>query len=132
MSTPQEHEAGLVEFVVPAKRGRLLGFISNPRTRHKFVDDLWHFRDWDSESVVQLPSSRHKAEDVLVELTRRGARGDVHLGTRNLDGRSLALVDAIRAVVGSSSGTVVSCIPGRLAYFEGESPGDRCILQLRR
>jgi hypothetical protein len=31
-------------------------------------------------------------------------------------------------VVGSSSGTFVSCIPGRLAYFEGEDPGARFIL----
>lgn len=32
-------------------------------------------------------------------------------------------------LVGSSSGSVVSCVPGRLACFELEGPGDRCILQ---
>jgi len=47
----------------------------------------------------------------------------------SLDGRSCSLVEAVRDVVNSSTGTVISCIPGRLAYFEGEEPNDRLILR---
>jgi hypothetical protein len=28
-------------------------------------------------------------------------------------------------------GTLLSCIPGKLAYYEGEGPSDRCILERR-
>jgi hypothetical protein len=39
---------------------------------------------------------------------------------------------ALGDVVGTLSGTVVSCIPGCLAYFEGEALGRRFILYAAR
>ena len=130
MSTAAEHETGLVALIAPAKRDRMAIFLGNPKRRRKFVDDLWHFRDWDPEAVVRLAASVQTSEAVLAELTRRGAASDVYVvsATSKLDARSMALQDAIESIVGSSSGTVVSCVAGRLAYFEGEEPGDRCIL----
>lgn len=47
---------------------------------------------------------------------------------RELDGREPSLADALPEVVGSNGGTVLSCLPGVLAYYEGEEPGDRRIL----
>lgn len=131
VTAAQDHETGLVAFVVRAKRERIEMFIASKKNRHKFVDDLWHFREWDPHAVVELAPSHHTAEPVLVELTQRGASGEVYLvsATSELDRRVMPLAEALRAVVGSSSGTVVSCVAGRLAYFEGEGPGDRCILQ---
>ena len=41
----------------------------------------------------------------------------------------MPLHDALNDVVGSSDGTFVSCIPGKLAYFEGEEPNERYILE---
>src|SRR5947207_181397 len=41
------------------------------------------------------------------------------------DGGQLPLADALEAVVGAGFGTVISCIPGRLGYFEGELPRSR-------
>jgi hypothetical protein len=38
----------------------------------------------------------------------------------NLDGRQMELAAAIDEVVGGGQGTFVSCVPGKLAYFEGE------------
>jgi hypothetical protein len=31
-------------------------------------------------------------------------------------------------VVGRGMGTLISCVPGQLAFFEGEGPSHRCIL----
>jgi hypothetical protein len=130
MAVGEEHETGLAAFVEASKRDRVLGFLSKERTRRKLIDDLWHFRHWDPRYVVQLTPSSQTAGGVLAELTRRGATGDVYLisATRGLDRRLLGLGEAVRAVVATSSGTVISCIPERLAYFEGESPGDRVVL----
>ena len=130
MSTAAEHETGLVALIAPAKRDRVASFLGNAKRRRKFVDDLWHFRDWDPQAVVRLAASAQTSAAVLAELTRRGAASEVYVvsATSKLDARSMALQDAIGTIVGSSSGTVVSCIAGRLAYFEGEEPGDRCIL----
>ena len=46
-----------------------------------------------------------------------------------LDGRTLRLKDALGLIVGMSIGTLVSCIPGRRRYFEGEDRGERFVLE---
>jgi hypothetical protein len=130
MPDAREHELGLAAFVSDAKRERVLGFLERARTRHKVVERLWHFSDWDPECTVRVPPPFQTPAGVLQELARRGARGAVHVvsATRQLDGLHVDVAEAVQAVVGTSSGTVVSCIPGKLAYFEGEADGDRVIL----
>jgi hypothetical protein len=44
-----------------------------------------------------------------------------------LDARTLPLKEALELIIGMSTGTLVSCIPGRLGYFEGEDTGERFI-----
>ena len=46
-----------------------------------------------------------------------------------LDARTLPLKEALGLIIGVSTGTLVSCIPGRLGYFEGEDGGERFILE---
>lgn len=48
---------------------------------------------------------------------------------KTLDGRELPLDAAVSAVVGRGMGAFVSCLPGRLAYYEGEAPGERYLLE---
>jgi hypothetical protein len=133
MPTPQEHEHGIAAFVVRAKRERVLDFLGDERRRTKLLDTLWHFRDWDPRWMVQLAPSPTAATStsVLAELRRRGAGRTAYIvsATADLDRRQIALPEAMTLIVGSVSGSIVSCIPGRLAYFEGEAPEDRCVLQ---
>jgi len=44
-----------------------------------------------------------------------------------MDGREFPLIDALKRIVGYGMGTIVSCIPGKLGYFEDED--GRCILE---
>ena len=37
-----------------------------------------------------------------------------------IDGQELALEEALSAVWGKGVGSVLSCVPGKLAYFENE------------
>ena len=37
-----------------------------------------------------------------------------------LDGKELRLIDALKRIVGGQMGTILCCLPGRLAYFENE------------
>jgi hypothetical protein len=46
-----------------------------------------------------------------------------------VDGRDLPLKTAIEEVLGYGLGSVISCIPGQLAYYEGEMPSDRFVLK---
>jgi hypothetical protein len=44
-----------------------------------------------------------------------------------LDAREMDLETALRETIGYGMGTIISCIPGKLAYFEDEQ--DRYILR---
>jgi hypothetical protein len=48
---------------------------------------------------------------------------------RELDDREMKLGDAVHALVGSGSGGLISCIPGKLAYFQGEDRGEAYLLE---
>jgi hypothetical protein len=44
----------------------------------------------------------------------------------------MALAEALPMLVGRGQGTFISCIPGELAFFEGEEPGERYICHKAR
>ena len=48
-----------------------------------------------------------------------------------LDGVTKPLSDVIREVFAFVEGTLVCCVPGELAYYEGEAPKNRFILHPR-
>ena len=69
--------------------------------------------------------------DKIYELLRdRGApsRCYVMSASSDLDGQEVDLNEALEDVVGVNDGTFISCIPGRLAFFEGEGPNERYVL----
>jgi hypothetical protein len=120
----EDRELRLVEtFVVPDKRERYSGFLRSPKRRSKFLRELYHFADFDPASMFEPGPGA-----LLGELQRRGAAHDGYLISvdPDLDGRTMELPDALMAL---SEGTLVCCVPGKLAYYEGEPPKNRFILQ---
>ncbi len=49
-----------------------------------------------------------------------GAPESCHFIGGEHDGEDVELLSALKEVVGYGTGTVLSCVPGKLAYFEGE------------
>jgi hypothetical protein len=47
----------------------------------------------------------------------------------DIDGKEISLKEAIEEVLGCGLGSILSCVPGKLVYYEGEGPGDRYILK---
>jgi hypothetical protein len=126
-----DHETAFVTaFVVRTKRARLVEFLRSPKRRRKVLDSLYHFRDLDPRFLVEIPPSDQHAEAIAALLAQRGAPSQCHVVStdRELDGRDLPLVEALSRIVGFGQGALVSCVPGRLGYFEGEWPKDRYIL----
>jgi hypothetical protein len=124
-----DHEKGLSKFMVPSKQERYEGFLSTPRGRKKFIGELAHFGSLDPKSVVTIPSVQHKPLFVARLLVSRGATSRCWVISENpdLDGREMDLNEALIQTIGRGMGTFISCVPGRLAYFEDED--GRCILQ---
>jgi hypothetical protein len=137
-----EHEEALIRaFIVPAKRQRYLDKLSSTKTRHQFIaENLYHMADLDQRytekleidtPLVEFEARRGSQVDALYELLRdRGAPSRCYVvSTTELDGQEADLREVLDRVRGSSEGTFVSCIPGHLAYFEGETPDQQYILQ---
>jgi hypothetical protein len=127
-----EHEESFVRaFVVPAKRQRLVELLSKPKRRKNVLDTLAHFTDLDPRFQIPIPSFAQSAPAIEGLLRGRGAPGECYVISESaaLDGRFLALAEALRLIVGQGMGTLLSCIPGRLGYYEGEGPEDRCLLE---
>jgi hypothetical protein len=135
-----EHEAATIKaFIDPTKRARLLAFLSNPKQRIKFTRDLAHFRWIDARfahPVSWNPDPKSKLwergvrgiDNIYLTLKSKGAGETCWVISENaaLDCREMDLKKALEGVVGRGIGTILSCVPGRLAYFEDED--ERLIL----
>ncbi len=121
----------LARFFVATKRERYTEMISNPKKRRKFLAELAHFKSLDARYKVALDPKKLFADQVAAILNRKGAPQAVWVKSENLDvdGREMPLLEALKQTIGRQMGTFLTCIPGKLAYFEGEEMGDRWILE---
>ena len=128
-----EEGALIQSFVTQAKRERVAGLLANPKRRAKATSSLAHFHALDPRWMISLPSDQQDPASVERALRSRGA-GDTCYAISEaaaLDGKRLPLRAALEQVIGYGMGTLLSCIPGALAFYEGEGPSDRCILERR-
>lgn len=126
-----DDEIALVNaFILPTNRPRFTKFLSDPKRRPKILKRLYHLRDLDPRFLVEIQPSDQNSKAIAALLIERGAREQCHLisSDNELDGRDLPLIDALDRIIGFGEGTLVSCIPGLLGYFEGEGPSHRFIL----
>jgi hypothetical protein len=117
-----DHEAALIKaFVRHNRQERYLQFVSKPKTRAKFLGELAHFGELDWRYARAL-ATNWSASGIVSELVSRGAPQQCWVTSEDarIDGKSMPLGNAVGAVLGSQMGTFLSCIPGRLAYFENE------------
>lgn len=123
------NEALIASFVKRSKRDRYREILSNPNLRHKFTRKLAHFTDFDPQYRLPIPSNKLFADNIARELQKRHSPEIVFAISEDpaLDQRELLLVDALKGIVGRGMGTVLSCIPGRLAFVETET--ERFILE---
>ena len=117
------HEHSLIAaFVKRSKRNRYREILSNPRLRHKFTHKLAHFTDFDTKYRLPIRSEKLFVGNINVELKRRHSPNMVFAISEDpgIDQKELPLIEALERIVGRGMGTVLSCIPGRLAFVETE------------
>ena len=100
------------------ERQRLL--VSSKKRRAKFIEQLYHFRSaLDDRFVAEV----RPGTDLRKLLRATGAGETCYLISvdSKLDGRVMEFEHAVAAAE-TSEGTILDCIPGRLAYYHGEDP----------
>jgi hypothetical protein len=122
-------QALIAAFVKRSKRERYREFLANPRLRHKFTRQLAHFADFDPRYRLPFPSNKLGIDNIARELQKRHSPTVVFAISEDpaLDQKDLPLFEALEQVVGRGMGTVLSCLPGRLAFVETED--ERFILE---
>ena len=126
------HEQGFVDsFVQRARRERALLCLANRKKRRKFVDEFAHHGTYilRSECLRSIKPSQQNPDSIYAILRSLGAPDTCHvISEGSFDGREMELLAALKEIVGYGMGTVISCLPGQLGYFEGELR-ERYILQ---
>lgn len=131
---PTTHEqATIIAFVISNKQERFSAFLSTPKNRRKFTGELAHFGhfdkrfatkvQWNVQPRLKLLERYAQGIDIIYRLLRSKGAGEtcwVISEDRDIDGRELDLRVALEKIMGSGTGTILSCIPGKLALFEGE------------
>ena len=116
MSLHPVEEATVRAFIVSERRPRYLQQMADPKRRARFLDRLNHCRDLD-------PRFATPAQNVTAaQLRSLGAPARCRLisDAGALDGREMSLHEALNETSFQGFGTIICCIPGRLAYYRGE------------
>jgi hypothetical protein len=118
-------------FIVRDKRDRYLSLLESKRGRLKLTNGFNHCHDLDPRFAKPIPSNQQSAQSIETLLKRKGAPDTCHVMSdiRAIDGREMPLSEALLETVGSDAGTLISCIAGKLAYFELEGFDGRYILE---
>ncbi|HEX8174638.1 MAG TPA: hypothetical protein VF543_05925 [Pyrinomonadaceae bacterium] len=118
-------------FIVPEKRARYLSLLESKHGRDKLLDGLNHCHDLDSRFSELIPANQQTAQSIERLLKSKGAPDVCYVMSSNpdIDNREMPLSEALTETVGMDAGTLISCIAGRLAYFELEGFDGRYILE---
>ena len=118
-----DHERGFLEFLVEPSRRRIETLLERGnKRRHDLRSLLDHAVRLDPRFSQHLTGSEAFPAPVEAKLRSLGAPGICHVIAANsqLDAREMPLREALDAIIGKGNGAFVSCIPGRLGFYEYE------------
>ena len=124
-------EAAIRAFAAPRRAGRYLALLlGSTRGRARLRATLAHGFELDLRYATRIRGADSAAAAVAARLRTLGAPSKCVCLSENpdLDGLELPLEEAVAATVGHGMGTLISCVPGVLCYYEAEDEGERYVL----
>lgn len=116
-----DHEQGFLAFLAEPTRGRMETLLGLGEKRRADVRALLdHGCRLDPRFSRHLEGKAAFAAPIATLLIAQGAPQTCHVLSANdaLDGYEMALGEALARIVGMGDASFVSCIPGRLGFFE--------------
>lgn len=122
-----DEETFIRSFIVAHRRPRWLQLLASEKRRNEMLDRLNHCAEFDPRHVRWLASNA----DVVGLLRSRGAPDTCRVLSyvSELDGREMPLEEVVDSLYEYGWGTVLICIPGRLAYYYDECGSRRALLE---
>ena len=119
-------------FIISDKSERYLSMLKSKKGRKKLLNGFYHLRDLEEKYATEVKPNEQWAENIQALLKAKGSPDICYIVStnRNIDGKELPLIDVLQEIVGTcNDGTFISCIAGKLGYYEGESIGAKYILE---
>jgi hypothetical protein len=110
-------------FILKDRQERCAYLLGHPKHRRKFTRELAHFKWLDERFAHPIPpSTAHTAAELVSLLRRKGAGETVWVisDDRVIDAQEMPIEKAMIHIWGTDIGAILSCIPGKLAFFAGE------------
>jgi hypothetical protein len=123
------HERAFVEAFIPSpRREKFLSALANPQKRPIFNRELHHPKPSFllPKYIQRTVQGQQHTRFLGPKLRGMGATDDCWVFGNQIDGQAMTIEGALRALVGYGTGTIVSCVPGKLAFLETED--ERLIL----
>ena len=130
-----DHERGFLAFLAEPTKRRMETLLELGEKRRSDVRGLLHHSvRLDPRHARHLKGGDASPGPVEAMLRERGAPSTCYVLSANsdLDGRDLPLGEALDAIIGMQDGAFVSCIPGRLGFYEYEDIKSSYLLVRRR
>jgi hypothetical protein len=118
-----DHERGFLVFLAEPSRRRMETLLELGEKRRRDVRSLLHHSvRLDPRFSQHITGSDAFSGPIEAMLRKRGAPSTCYVlaASSDLDGREMPLGEALDAVIGVGDGAFVSCIPGRLGFYEYE------------
>ena len=119
-------------FITPNRQSRYLDLLPLARRARLRFDKMLEHRFSEEMDLHYATAISPDVDEVEASLRSAGAPPNCLVASQcDLDGQILPLRDALQEIVGSRIGSLIVCLPGRLAYHEGEGLGAHFILTKR-
>jgi len=125
------HEVAFIKaFIVKEKQERLLALVQNKKSRKKFCLLLAHNIEINTKFTHPLKKEGDNGGQVHGLLKKHGAPDICHIICENskYDNKEMQLKEALHELFTTDFGCIISCIPGKLAFYQGEDAFSRVLL----
>ena len=127
-----DHEAAFAKaFLASEKRARFIQHLADPKRRKEMLDQLNDNLPYMPGFSTVVPGEQDFPMELEKLLLAKGAGPTCYVLACRLkaDRRELPLREALQLVCLHPLGAILSCVPGRLAYYKAASPGPGVILE---
>ena len=123
-----EEETLIKKFVIKDKQERYLTFLAKDKTRNKFIDELYHFNDFNWKLFREIPGNENEGQTVALRVkSNKNISTCLVISTdQEYDGKLMSVDEAIENSIGIE-GTILIFGDADIVYYEGEAPKNRYI-----
>lgn len=126
------HEEAFAKAFLPSeKRARFIQYLAQPKRRKEMLSQLDHHLPYLPDFATVVPGEQDFPQELEKLLVSKGAGPTCFVIAHGLkaDGRELPLREALLLVCMHGSGAILSCLPGRLAYYRPAPPEPGLLLE---